>query len=237
MSTRAMKVEIYCGDDLVKQYYVGHETDDAEGSYMLLTDVESGENYKDPYACFIPGFVGFLQPRFIAKENEWRDRVVVNYIPPQIKSISVMQYDMPKDSSFSIDLVNANNFKLIGADGKELPFDVVKLKQYLVYFQNLSYEALITNRNKKLQDSLVSKHPFCEITIKTSNLSTDVYRFYRKQFTGNVNPELNVKYDYDPDRLYLQFDGDREWALLQYFAFGKLFITRHYFDMKESVKK
>src|SRR5688500_15164048 len=87
MAAAALKVEIYAGEEKVKQYYVGHETPDSEGSYMLLTDPETEKNFADPYVCFIPGFTGYLLPRYIAKEHEWRDRLVVNYIPPQLDQI------------------------------------------------------------------------------------------------------------------------------------------------------
>lgn len=102
MSAQSIKVEIYSGEELVKQYYVGHETEDSEGSYMLLSDPETGKNFKDPYVCFIPGFKGFLMPRFITNENEWRDRLVMNYIPPQIKQIKVQLFNAPADSSLRL---------------------------------------------------------------------------------------------------------------------------------------
>jgi hypothetical protein len=236
MATRATKVEIYTNDGLVKQYYVGHATEDSEGSYMLLTDVGSGENYKEPYVCFIPGFKGYLRPRFIAKENDWRDRIVINYTPPEIKEISVKHLTAPKDSSFTIELLDTKTFRLKNANGAALPFDEAKLKQYLVYFQNNSYEALITNRNKKLQDSLAAQMPFCVITITTTKFTTDTYKFFRKQFLGDINPDLGTHYDFDPDRLYLRFDNGKEWALGQYFTFGKLFVSRNYFT-PSTVKK
>ncbi len=237
MSANALKVEIYAGDDLVKQFYVGHETEDSQGSYMLLTDISSGENFKDPYACFIPGFVGFLKPRFIAKENEWRDRVVLNYIPPQLKQIKVQHFDLPPDSSFVIDVLNSNTFRLKNLQGVELPYNEPSMKQYLAYFQNISYEALITGKNKKLQDSLTLNKPFCEVSITTNDFKTEAFKFYRKQFTGEFIPEMGIKFDYDPDRLYLRFASDKEWALIQYFVFGKLLPTRNYFVAKTSVKK
>ncbi len=182
------------------------------------------------------GFKGFLQPRFIAKEHEWRDRVIVNFIPPQIKQIDV-HYAQNLDSSFTINLINANAFQLKNKAGLDLPFDLVKLKQYLVYFQNISYEALITNRNVKLQDSLLKVKPFASISITTQDFKNHVYDFYRKTFVGDVNPELGVVYPYDPDRLYLNYDNKKEWALVQYFVFGKLLITQNYFAPQTTVKK
>lgn len=237
MASNALKVEIYCGDELVKQYYVGHEPPDSDGSYMLLTNVEDNVNYADPYVCFIPGFIGFLQPRFIAKETEWRDRLVLNYTPPQIKQIQLKYFDAPLDSSFVIDLVNTNSFKLKKLNNQELAFDENRMRQYLIYFQNISYEVLMSGKNKRLQDSLSYNKPFCTLTILTTDSKKHEYKFYRKQFMGDVNPEMGLEYKYDPDRLYMSFDEDKEWALIQYFVFGKLFITPHYFSPITTVKK
>jgi hypothetical protein len=237
MATNAVKVEIYAGSELVKQYYVGHETIDSEGSYMLLTNVDTHENYPDPFVCFIPGFKGYLKPRFIADENSWRDRIVLNYIPPQIKQIKVRHVDEPADSSFMIDVINPTTFKLKSLQNQELPFDDSKMKQYLAYFQNISYEVLITGKNKHLQDSLALQKPFCIITVATTNAESKDYKFFRKAVSADLNIEPDMRYDYDPDRLFLRFDNDKEWALSQYYVFGKLFITPKYFSPLVSVKK
>lgn len=237
MTAQAIKVEIYTGDKLVKQYYVGHETEDSEGSYMLLTDLESGDNFKDPYACFIPGFKGYLLPRYITDEKEWRDRLVMNYIPPKMKEVRVLHHKTAPDSSFSIELINANSFKLKDGKGVEIPFDNQKLRQYLVYLQNVSYEVLITGKNKKLQDSLLAVKPFVSLSVTTRDFKTETYNFYRKQFLGDINPEYGVTYNYDPDRLYLSWNNDKEWALVQYFVFGKMLVNTSYFRPNTSVKK
>jgi hypothetical protein len=227
MSTTAIKVEIYVGEKLVRQYYVGHEPQGSEGSYMLLTNTKSGENYPDPYLCHIPGFVGFLKPRFIANENEWRDRLVLNYTPPQIKQISVEHFGYP-DSSFTIELLNTTTFKLFDGNKREMAFNPNKLKQYLAYYQNISYEYLFTGKNKKLEDSLSLQKPFCKITVIGNDFSNNEYTFYHKQPPAKV-PEMGVSYSYDPDRFYLRFSNNKEWALVQYFVFGKLLITPLYF--------
>lgn len=237
MSSQALKVEIYAGDELVKQYYVGHETADGEGSYMVLTDLESGENYEDPYVCFIPGFKGYLKPRYIADENDWRDRIVMNFIPPQISQIRVQHLDQPADSSFRIDVAAGTRFRLNNAKGEVLPFDELRMKQYLAYYQNISYEGLITGRSKGLQDSLSRVQPFCIITVQQTNGDKNEFKFYRKAFTGQQDPEHGITYTYDPDRFFLRFDNDRQWALCQYFVFGKLLATTRYFQGTESVKK
>lgn len=238
MSSQALKVEIYAGSERVKQYYVGHETADGEGSFMLLSDPETGENFEAPYVCFIPGFKGYLKPRYIADENEWRDRLVINYIPPQLRQIRVQHLDQPADSSFTIDVANATQFRLSNGNGAPLPFNELRMKQYLAYYQNISYENLITGRSKKLQDSLALQKPFCEIRVLTTDGRSDTFKLYRKQNnSAQQDPEHGITYDYDPDRLFLRFDNDRQWALCQYFVFGKLLLTPPYFQGAASVKK
>ncbi len=237
LATQSVKVEIYAGEELVRQYYVGHEAEDAEGSYMLLTDVESGKNFPDPYICIIPGFKGYLAPRFIVNENDWRDRIVINYTPPEIKKIKNTDWEVRPDSSFTIDLESANSFKLRDGNGRDIAFDDAKMRQYLIYFQNVSYEVLITGKNQKLQDSLSHVQPFYTIEVTTTNFKTDTYRFYRKSYPSESQPEKGEKYDFDPDRLYMSFNGGREWALLQYYVFGKLFTRVNYFRPETAVKK
>lgn len=234
MAATAVKIEIYTGDDLVKQYYVGHETPDSEGSYILLTDPETGENYPEPFVGFIPGFKGFLAPRFIAPEGEWRDRTILSLTPPQIKQIKLQNNENP-DSSFTINLISTTSFKLRDAAGKDMNFDQNKMKQYLAYFMNASYEGLFTGKDKKLEDSLAKVKPFAVLSISTNDFKTSDYKFYYKKPTALI-PEHGVAYTYDPDRLYLKFDNDKEWALIQYFVFGKILVTPYYF-LPSDVKK
>jgi len=227
MSANANKIEIYVGEKLIKQYYVGHAPQGGEGSYMLLTNNKTSENYKDPFLCYIPGFIGFLKPRYIANETEWRDRLVINYTPPQIKQIKVEHFGY-QDSSFTINLINATTFKISDGKNNAIAFNENKLKQYVAYYQNISYEFLFTGQNKRLEDSLAKQKPFCKITILGNGFSNSEYNFYHKNPPEKV-PEMGVSYSFDPDRLYLRFSNNTEWALVQYFVFGKLLITPLYF--------
>lgn len=236
LSNKAIKVEIYKGDDLVKQYYVGHETPDGEGTHMLLTDVESGDNYDDPFVVFIPGFTGFLNTRYIVEEKHWRDLSVINYTPDKIKTIAYFNNNFP-DSSFSIQIVNTKTFVLKNHLNAVLPFSELKMKQYLAYFQNLNCEAIFTSTDKKVADSLKTAKPFASFVITDVNNKNNRYDFYFKQPPTFKNIEYGIRYKYDPDRLYVNFDDKKEWAVIQYYVFGKLFITTDYFSDKESVKK
>lgn len=236
LAYRAIKVEIYAKDELVKQYYVGHETPDGEGTHMLLTDVESGDNYEDPFVVYIPGFTGFLNTRYIVEEKHWRDLSVINYTPDKLKSIAYMNYQKP-DSAFTVDILNTKSFSLKNASGTVLPFDEMKMKQYLAYFQNLNAEAIFTETDKRVADSLRKTKPFASFKITDHKNKSHDYHFYYKLPPTFKNAEYGVKYKYDPDRLYVNFDNNKEWAVIQYYVFGKLFITIEYFIQMQPVKK
>lgn len=236
LAYRAIKVEIYVKDELVRQYYVGHETPDGEGTHMLLTDVESGDNYEDPYVVFIPGFTGYLNTRYIVEEKHWRNLLVMNFTPDKIKRIQYINHVKP-DSTFSIDVINTKTFKLIDHANQSLPFDELKMKQYLAYFQNLNCEAIFTTTDKHTADSLGRTRPFATFVIIDKNDKKNEFFFYFKQPPTFKNAEYGVRYKFDPDRLFVNFEDKKEWAVIQYYVFGKLFVTTEYFKASQTVKK
>lgn len=236
MSAKSIKCEIYHGNTKIKQYYVGHENLDNDGTYMVLTNLDTEENYEDPFLTYIPGFNGFLSSRYITKESDWRDRLIINYTPLQLKSIKVEHAEI-KDSSFVIDVIDTKTFALKKADDTPLTFDEMKMKQYLAYFQNVNYETLITTSAKTLSDSIRNAVPYITLTITDTQNQSKVFTFTHKNSTEAINRKYGMNYKYDPDRFYLRFDNDKEVALVQFFVFGKILPTYGYFLPKSTVKK
>ncbi len=70
LAAAGVKIEAYNKDKLVKLYYVGSETQDMLGTYMLLADPITLENSSVPYITYIPGFDGYLTPRFFTIESK-----------------------------------------------------------------------------------------------------------------------------------------------------------------------
>ena len=236
MIGRSIKVQVFNGDDLIKQYYVGHENMDNDATYMILTNLNNGENYEEPFLMCIPGFNGYLSSRYILNEDEWRDRTIINYIPPQLKTIK-LDFAANQDSSFVIHLKSTTNFELQKLNGTPLVFDEVKMKQYLAYFQNISYETLINNMNKKLTDSIQNAIPFLKMSITNTNNETREFNFVNKHTTAALNQKYGIDYKYDPDRLFVWQTSNKETSLIQYYVFGKIIQTYSYFLPKSTVKK
>lgn len=236
MAGRSVKVEVYSGSELIKQYYVGHENQLNDGTYMILTDLSSGQNYEEPFLTHIPGFNGFLSSRYFTDESDWRSHLVLNYIPSQLKTIKVEHFENP-DSSFVIDVIDTKTFALKKTNGVPLAFDEVKMKQYLAYFQNVSVEKILTKFNKKLSDSLRNIIPFLSLSITDTKNETKVFNFLHKNSTYELNQKYGIDYKYDPDRFFMKYEGDKEVALVQFYVFGKILPTYEYFLPKNTVKK
>lgn len=231
MSAKSTKIEIYSKGKKVKQYFVGHPTQDHTGTYMILTNLETEENYEEPFITHIPGFDGFLSTRYNTEEIDWRDRLVINFRPPQIKQIKMELHEIP-DSSFVIDLFSMQRFGLKTKKGN-LPFEEDKMKQYIAYFQNVNCEIVLDKKNH-LADSLSkSAIPFATLTITDRNNVNSSYEFYHKQPSASKNKEYAVDYKYDPDRLFIKYNNGKDYGIAQFYVFGKILQTYAYFLPKK----
>jgi len=237
LATTSTKVEIYQNDKLAKVYYVGGDTQNGDGTFMLLSDPETGENSTMPFVMFIPGFNGFLSVRYFLEEDIWRDRSVFSFYPDQISSISV-DYTLHPDSGFSISI--SDNFKISIADkkGKNFSyFDTLKAKQYISYFSNIQFEALVTEIRPTLKDSVLSKPAVHIIKLKDREGKTHSIKTFSKPIVNAeiIDETTGKKRTEDLDRMYALINDDKDFVLIQFFTFGKLFQIPQYFTTPTSL--
>lgn len=227
MAVQAVKVEIYEGDARVKVYYVGGETADELGTYMLLVNPKTEDYYKptQPYVTYIPGFDGYLTTRYFIKEDDWRDRTIFQYYPYDIKNISVLYPQA--DSSFRISILGKNQFTLDNpvTGQKAASLDTIALKQYLTYYQSVSWEVTAMTPKK---DSIISTPPIAIIRVEdVKGKVTTLKLFHRKAGPGDQD-KYGIDYKYDPDRLFALIN-DKDLVVIQYIIFGKLLEPSSYF--------
>lgn len=230
MATSSTKVEIYEGEKLIKMYYVGSDTQDGLGTFMLLTDPETGENSTLPFVMHLPGFNGFLSIRFFMDEDLWRDRTIFAFYPDQIASVSV-DYTHLLDSSFTISLTNSNLISLKDSKGNNVPdFDTVKVKQYLNYYSNIQYEALKNELRPSFKDSILAKGAVHVITLTDRTGKKHVVKTFSKPAEPGANdPVTGQPLKEDLERMFALFNEDKDVAMIQYYVFGKLFPSPSYF--------
>lgn len=227
MAAKSTKIEVYSKGEKVKQYYVGHPTQDHLGTYMILTNLETGENYEEPFITHIPGFDGFLSTRYNTDEIDWRDRLLINYRPPQIKQIKMDLHEMP-DSSFIIDLFSMQRFGLKTKKGS-IKFDESKMKQYIAYFQNVNCEIVLDQKDHLVDSLSKGAVPFVTLTITDRNNEQNVCEFFHKQVVPGKNEQYGVNYKYDPDRLFVKYNKGKDYGVAQFYVFGKILQSYSYF--------
>jgi hypothetical protein len=225
LASIAIKVDIYNGDKKIKSYFVGGQTGDHLGTYMLLINPKNDQNYEQPYITYIPGFDGFLTSRFFIPEEGWRDRTIFRYYPNEIKSVTI-KYPLA-DHSFTINEVARNKYAIENPLSHQAlsRFDTMAVRQYLTYFQFVSWEVVV---NPEKKDSILGSIPIAIMDVQDTTGKTTDIRFFNRKAPENVNAKYGKDYAYDPDRLYALINN-KDFVLVQYFVFGKLLQDPSYF--------
>ncbi|MCF8429913.1 MAG: DUF4340 domain-containing protein [Bacteroidia bacterium] len=222
LATIGIKAQFYSKDETVKTLYIGSATQEQNGTYMLI------EGSSKPYAVHIPGFFGYLTPRFISDSLTWRDRTVFNYQPEDIKSIE-FNYENTANSFF-IDNSNVQAPLIFDANKKVKTISDIKfLRFYIATFKQLYFDGYDENKSQRLNDSILKSKPICVINITNKNGSIQSLKLYTKAIDKHTKQAIN-----EETGEYLKFDTERYWAflnddkslmLIQQYNFGKIMIT------------
>jgi hypothetical protein len=224
------KVEIYIKGELIKTYYVGRETPDNLGTYMIL------ENAPNAYVMGIQGFNGYLTPRYITKEVEWRDQVIFNFAPGNISALRLENGFFP-ESSFEIKVLSINKFLLLDHSGQELAdADPGAVFSFLSRFQQINYESF-AKVSDRVRDSVIQSKPMYIFTLldgKGKSTELKVYRKYsipgeQAQLDGQGKPS-----PYDTARMYAKKSGEEALLLVQNFVFDKILPSVS--DLRKKIK-
>lgn len=229
IATQHTKVEVYDkNDNIVRSYFVGGPIHDHTGTYMFM------ENGSRPYVCHIRGFNGYLTIRYFTELEEWRDRVIVDYKPKEIKTVKVEYFeDKPKLQSFELTVIDKDSFLVnnIKTGDQIQAVDKDAARQFLTFFKNLGVEGFENDFPKK--DSILNTDPFCEITITDRNGDVNTNTFYLMDLTQRSKLRFDDRgrpLKYDLDRLYASVNKAKDFAVIQVFVFGKLLQSYTNFD-------
>jgi len=223
LATHGIKTEIYAGEKLIKTIYVGSETPDQTGTLMLL------EGEKEPYVAHIPGFVGYLTPRFVVDEIKLKSRLVFNYKPSDISSVTVLYPQLPSESFkiYNNLLYNAANVLVKPTDSKMIDF-------YLNGFSNLYLEGYLSDIQKNETDSIVKQMPYAIVTVKDINNVEKKLTVYLKSVGKRTkerfNPQTNEAYAYDTEKYFAVLNNDSVLAIIQQYNFGKVLLKLSNFN-------
>ncbi len=230
-----IKTEVYCNDnnEATRIYYVGGPSADGNGTYMLR-EID-GKPDARPYITFIPGMHGYLTPRYQTDEEIWRTRVVFNYNPEDIKSLS-LEYPGEENRSFTLNRVSKDSFSLSALNSKNTINQAYKQKyvhDYLSFYSGISIETFDNKNTDK--DSIIHTTPFSIFTITGNDgLVNKLNMFYmpaNKRTKMPFDSKGNVM-TYDVDRYFASFNNDKDFGVVQYYVFGKLLRSYQDFFFK-----
>ncbi len=231
LAAKAVKCEIYQNNELTKAYYIGAETSNQTGTYMILIDLETMKPSEKAFVTYIPGFEGYLTTRYFVEERGWRDRTVFHYIPNEIKSIKV---ETPSNPEYNYELsVRKNNdyqLKMLSLNKDINNLDTFAVKQYLSYFQQLNFESFEVDLKQPQIDSVLLSQPINILTVTDKYGKSNKVKFYarfnQKKVAGNDGEIL----PFDPVRMDALLDNGKDFVMLQYYIFGKAFPPSSYFQ-------
>ncbi len=242
LAAEGIKCEIYLNHESKpeKVYYIGGSTADVMGTFMMI------ENSSLPFVMEIPGFQGYLTPRYQPYENDWRETTVFDYNAEDIKSITIRYFHNPAQS-FSLEH-SGNQFKVFSPETNRIiqhP-DTVGLINYLSYFKNLCFEAWDRDFTNQQRDSLKTTVPLSVVSITDVSGKTVSVTTFPKPVTSTTlaqTDSLGKPSQYDMDRQYAFLNNGADFVTIQHYVFGKIFRQFDDFDldkqhaMKKSGKK
>ncbi len=198
---------------LHRSIMVGGDTADNEGTYMMVPG--SGQ---DPYVVHVPGVTGGLREVFLAREPLWRDPVLIDLQPRQIRQVELIWSQHPERS-----FVIRNNQEELeitaGPQNRSLPrekIDHTKVLRYLSGFTGLYYERLLTAQ----PDTMMFPRPFMELEVTGHQDQALRLVFFRRKAPDDDGLQA-TEAAFDPDRFYIQLESG-QFAIAQYFVFNRI---------------
>ena len=221
LSSTGTKIEIYSKGDKIKTYYVGGPTQDMLGTFMYL------ENSTVPFVIHIPGFNGYLTPRYFASADEWRSRIIFQYGEGQIASVMVQNNQHP-DESFRIKK-DDDHYVYYSSLTATAPAEIFQsqLVAYLAKYQLIGFERPTYDLDVAYRDSLLKTEPIRILEVEGVDGKKDKIEMYLKPVdTGtmtSVDERTGLLREFDPDRMYASWNNDTNLIVVQYHVFDKLF--------------
>ena len=216
------KLKLFNHEKLTCTYYVGSETKDMLGSYMFR------EGDKVPCVIYIPGFRGFLTPRFVTDPLKWRSHTIVDL---DAKAIARIELEIPADQNESFAVVNNGaGFDFIVGGSKAPAFDTLRVAALIASFTWLNFDEFASIVPNSSDSSLVGT-PRTILRITDTAGTTREVRTYIKY--ANPNDMAAVTDDkmyetFDVNRLYAIVDNT-DTVLIQYHVFDNILQPARYF--------
>jgi hypothetical protein len=225
------RIKLFYHEKRTKVFYVGDATMDNSGTFMLKEGADKA------YIVYIPSFRGFISTRFTANPDDWRDHTIFHEKLADIQSVEI-DFNEDPEGSFRIDNIGRHQYKLTRlCDNKDLPYDTLKVINFLTSFSDLRFEALFTNTMEQERIDSITSSPFVHNVVLTSkNGSTQDMKTFKKLVLNGVTDMSGDYGDVDHDRMYALIDGGKDFVLIQNYVFDKVLHDVRYFEAGNPIR-
>ena len=219
------KVKMFYHEKRTKVFYVGDATMDSSGTFMLKEGADKA------YIVYIPSFRGFITTRFTANPDDWRDHTVFHENMADIQSVTI-DFNEDPEGSFRIENIGRHQYKLTRlCDNKDLPYDTLKVINFISSFGDLRFEALFTNTLPQERIDSITSSPYVHhIVVTGKNGKTQDMKTFKKLVMNGVTDMGGEYGDVDHDRMYALIEGGKDFVLIQNYVFDKVLHDVRYFE-------
>lgn len=232
LAVNSVKVEVYDrNNNKMREFYVGGETKNFDGSYMMMAGSEV------PFIVEIPGFPGYLSSRYTTEFLDWRDRSIFLIGRENISRVSV-QYPAAPLNSF---VVNQDKNGKITVDvnpgiAANNELNVRRAELFLTFFEKVYAEGFTSGTEgiKEVLDT-ISKRAIIDVTtVDGKARHLDIFWMPKNRRSKNMlRTSENIPDVYDADRGYGVINDGKDTVMVQYQAFDKIFRNAYEFYEKD----
>jgi hypothetical protein len=231
LGSKGIKCEVYEGEHLLKVIYIGTETPDKEGTFMIL------EGEDQPYIIQQPGFIGFLTPRFSTEEIKWRSKLIFNAAKKDIEEITI-RYPSQESESFVLNAITAQKQGFIkDIKGGLVQTDTLKTNLLLNAFEQLYAEGFYdeTVFTKAERDSVFGLKAFVIIQLKLNNGDIQHLSLFEKLVGDKTKDRFDDNQrerSIDPEKFFAKVGSQNLAASVQEYAFRRVLIKKSDLQMR-----
>jgi len=219
------RIKLFKHEKLTKTYYVGGATPDNMGTFMVL------EGSEVPFVIQLLGLRGYVATRYSTMEKDWRDHTIFKTKLYDLRSVE-MEFPTDPDNSYKMETEDEDIFVYSNSTGQQINgYDTLKVLNFLTSFADLRFEALLDKVSPHFRDSVINSVPLHIITVvDKQGDTTQIKTFMKPNDQGQFDMDGNF-YESDVDQLFALVNEERDFVLIQYFVFDKVFRPLSFFTL------
>ncbi|MDR1181914.1 MAG: hypothetical protein LBL13_08045 [Bacteroidales bacterium] len=246
MSSGSTKVEIYYDDYRIrlgslkvfkhtrkKIYYIGQSTMDNLGNYALM------EGSSIPCVVYLPGFRGFISPKYNPSEDAWKSHNLVRLRMSKVQEINSTDF-INQINSFSIIRSGSRHFDIVAYNNQRLAqYDTLRLLDFLSDFRDLNYESMAMPTQAE-KDSIFDRK-FKEIIIKDTDGNRTTITMYHlleedEYLSDEYSQDMEIMNAFNRERFYAVINGNNDEVVrCQYFVFDRIVQPIEFFFLDSKI--